>query len=214
MDRSYRIARIQALMSRASGVTMAQLTQELETSRATVNRDLELMRSQMNVPIVWDRDTYSYRIDPKQAHGGNALPLPGVWLNPEQAYALLTLNNMVEKIAPQLLGPFVNPMRGMLKEMLCQMDKPMYGLDRKISIDMPRMPEINDLAFSTLVQALVEERPVAVSTQTTDGMDATWEGLAQHLHIAQDGWLLQLQTDGLTLIEVNLVRVTKVELLA
>jgi predicted DNA-binding transcriptional regulator YafY len=195
MERSYRIARIQALMSRASGVTMAQLMQELEASRATVNRDIELMRSQMNAPIVWDRETYSYRLDPRQAHGAPALPLPGLWLTPAQAYALLTLNNMVEQIAPQLLGPFVQPMRGMLKEMLSQMDVPLYGLDKKVSIDMPGMPPIDDRAFATLMQALLEELPVAISLRSADADAHTLEGIPRHLHIGQQGWRLRVQIE-------------------
>ena len=47
MERSQRMARINALLSRAQGVTMAQLMQELEVSRATINRDLELMRGML-----------------------------------------------------------------------------------------------------------------------------------------------------------------------
>lgn len=213
MERSYRIARIQALMSRASGVTMAQLMRELETSRATINRDLELMRSQMNAPIVWDRDTWSYRLDSRRAHGVEALPLPGVWLNPSQAYALLTLNNMVEKIAPQLLGPFVAPMRGMLKEMLGQMQQPMYGLDKKISIDMPEMPPINDLTFSTLVQALLEDRPVAISCREINGALQELEGIPRHLHISHDHWQLELQIDPKSTCSVDLKAVATATLL-
>ena len=40
MERSVRLARIQALMSRATGVTLAQLMADLEVSRATIHRDL------------------------------------------------------------------------------------------------------------------------------------------------------------------------------
>jgi predicted DNA-binding transcriptional regulator YafY len=200
-------------MSRATGVTMAQLMQELETSRATINRDLELMRSQMNAPIVWDRDTWSYRLDPRHAHGVQALPLPGVWLNPSQAYALLTLNNMVEKIAPQLLGPFVAPMRGMLKEMLGQMQQPMFGLDKKISIDMPEMPPVNDLTFSMLVQALVEDLPVAITCRPINGAPQEFEGIPRHLHIQHDRWQVELQIDPKSTCSIDLMTVTNAVLL-
>lgn len=210
MERSTRIAHIQALMSRATGVTMARLMQELEASRATINRDLELMRSQMNAPIVWDRDTWSYRLDPLKAHGVAALPLPGVWLNPAQAYALLTLNNMVDKIAPQLLGPFVTPMQGMLKEMIGQMEQPMYGLDKKISIDMP---PINDRMFSTLVQALIEDLPVAITCQMPHRELQSLEGIPRHLHIRHDRWLLQLQIDPNTTCDIDLETIKTLSLI-
>jgi predicted DNA-binding transcriptional regulator YafY len=35
-------------------------------------------------------------------HTGPAYMLPGLWFTPQQAYALLTMQNMVEKIAPNL----------------------------------------------------------------------------------------------------------------
>ena len=41
MNRNQRIARINALISRPQGASLAQLMEELEVSRATVNRDLE-----------------------------------------------------------------------------------------------------------------------------------------------------------------------------
>ncbi len=40
MERSQRMARMNALLSRRQGATMAQLMHELEASRATINRDL------------------------------------------------------------------------------------------------------------------------------------------------------------------------------
>ena len=55
MARTQRITRINALLSRPQGATLAQMMEELEVSRATVNRDLQTMRDEMNAPIVWDR---------------------------------------------------------------------------------------------------------------------------------------------------------------
>ena len=115
MNRSQRIARINALISRPQGASLAQLMEELEVSRATANRDLETLRDGMNAPIVYDRARRVYRIEPNDSAGTRYM-LPGLWLTPAQAYAVLTLNNMVEKIAPNVLGPFLDPMRGLLKQ--------------------------------------------------------------------------------------------------
>ena len=111
MAQPQRIARINALLRQRQGVTMAQLIADLEVSRATVNRDLDFLRDQMHAPIVWDRDSGVYRLEAENRIGP-AYMLPGLWLTPQQAYAFLTLQNMVEKIAPNLLGPFLDPMRG------------------------------------------------------------------------------------------------------
>ena len=192
MARTHRIARINALLSRPQGASMAQLIEELEVSRATVNRDLQTLRDRMNTPIVWDRYRGIYRIEPN----GNAGPtymVPGLWLTPAQAYATLTLNNMVEKIAPNVLGPFLMPMRGLLKQLLGEADFPLHGLDRKIEIDMPAMPAIGDLDFANLVEALLQEQPARFLIRNKAGLERTLTGTPLKLRITAAGWSLQVR---------------------
>ena len=69
MNRNQRIARINALISRPQGASLAQLMEELEVSRATANRDLETLRDGMNAPIVYDRARRVYRIEPNDGTG-------------------------------------------------------------------------------------------------------------------------------------------------
>jgi len=187
MARTQRITRINALLSRPQGATLAQMMEELEVSRATVNRDLQTMRDEMNAPIVWDRYRGIYRIEPN-GNAGPACMVPGLWLTPAQAYAVLTLNNMVEKIAPNVLGPFLMPMRGLLKNLLCDADFPLHGLDRKIEIDMPDMPAIGDLDFENLVEALVQEQPARFVIRTRSGLEHTLSGTPLKLRITATGW--------------------------
>ena len=213
MERSQRMARMNALLSRRQGATMAQLMHELEASRATINRDLELMRSQMNTPIVWDRDTFSYRID-TQPPLGTRYMLPGVWLTPEQAYAFLTLNNMVEQMAPSLLGPFLEPMRGMLKEMLCQTDLQLYGLHEKIEIQTPQVPPLSDKVFSTLISGLLHEQGLEiVYSPYPGGTPITVQCLVKRIRILPTGWILVLQLSPEQEVELDAGRVMEAKLL-
>lgn len=213
MERSQRMARINALVSRPLGVTMSQLIEELEVSRATINRDIELLRSQLNTPIVWDHDTYSYRLDTGPAVGDRYM-LPGVWLTPEQAYAFLTLNNMVEKMAPSLLGPFLSPMRSMLKEMLCQADFLLYRLNEKIEIDMPGVPTLNDQAFNLILGAVVNEQDLVIEYQAVDEeMPVTVQGMPKRLRISPSGWTLWVQDTVGAERAIDLGAVTRARLL-
>jgi len=208
MERSQRIARINVLMRQANGVTMAQLMDDLSVSRATVNRDLDLMRDQMHAPIVWDQHQGIYRLEDGN-RAGPAYMLPGLWFTPQQAYALLTLQNMVEKIAPNLLGPFLDPMRGMLKEMLWKADFQLFGLDKKIEIDMPAMPTLGDLDFSILLEALVNDQPVRLTLVTPTGKEETLAGLPVKLRIASDRWVIDVcpeSSETPLKIDVGLIR--------
>ena len=193
MARTHRIARINALLSRPQGASMAQLMEELEVSRATVNRDLQTLRDRMNTPIVWDRYRGIYRIEPN----GNAGPtymVPGLWLTPAQAYATLTLNNMVEKIAPNVLGPFLMPMRGLLKQLLGEADFPICTASTARSRSTcPAMPAIGDLDFANLVEALIQEQPARFVIRNKAGLEHTLSGTPLKLRITASGWSIQVR---------------------
>ena len=195
MERHQRIARINVLLRQSRGVTMAQLMEDLSVSRATVNRDLDLMRDQMHAPIVWDQQQGHYRLEAEN-HTGPAYMLPGLWFTPQQAYAFLTMQNMVEKIAPNLLGPFLYPIRVMLKEMLGKADFQLYGLDQKIEIDMPAMPTLGDLDFNILLEALVNDQSVRLTLATPAGKEEILVGLPVKLRIAADKWVVDVRPES------------------
>ena len=61
MDRTERFYTIDRLLRRRSGVSLNEIMEELEVSRATIRRDLEYMRDRMAAPIIWDRSERGYR---------------------------------------------------------------------------------------------------------------------------------------------------------
>ena len=184
--------------------------EDLSVSRASINRDLAVMRDEMHAPIVWDRDSGVYRLETEN-HTGPAYMLPGLWFTPQQAYAFLTMQNMVETIAPYLLGPFLYPIRGMLKQMLGEADFPLCGLDRKIEIDMPAMPTLGDLDFSILLEALVNDQPVRLTLLTPAGMEETLAGWPVKLRIAADKWVIDVRPEsGDTPLKIDVGRIRKV----
>ncbi len=138
--------------------------------------------------------------------------LPGLWFSPAQAYAYLTMQNMVEKIAPNLLGPFLHPIRSMLKQMLGEANFPLYGLDRKIEIDMPAMPNLNDLDFSNLLDALVHEQTIRLTFTTPGDREMTLTGMPVKLKITADGWTVQIQTEAST--EPRMINVAQIRKVA
>ena len=207
MDRSQRLIRIDALLKRRQGASMEDLIYELGVSRATIGRDLEIMRDQMNAPITWDRDARTYRLGDRVGAGPTYM-VPGLWLSPAQAYAYLTLHNMVEKIAPNLLGPFLEPLRGTLKQLLGASGFQMYGLDKKIEIEMPDMPALGDLDFETLLEALLQSTHVRIETKQPG---SAIEGLARKLKITPRSWLLTVDViDARQVVEIDVTEILTV----
>lgn len=214
MSQSHRIARINAMLQAGRGVTMAQLREDLRVHRSTICRDLDFMRDQLNSPIVWDQRQGVYQLE-EGTYAGPVTELPGLWFTPQQAYAFLTMQNMVEKIAPNLLGPFLYPIRVMLKEMLGKTDFQLYGLDKKIDIDMPAMPTLGDLDFSNLLEALVNDLAVRLTLVKPDGTRKAVEGMPVKLRIAPDRWVIEVRQEfGDKPLKIDVGQIQKVVLLS
>lgn len=106
----------QLLNSRAS-VTLSEFLDTLEVSQATFKRDLEYLRDQLNAPIVYDRDINAYRFERRGAHGPK-YELPGLWLDGDEAHALLAATSLLERIEPGLLGAQIAPLKSRLRMLM------------------------------------------------------------------------------------------------
>ena len=117
MDRTERFYKIQRLLNQRKVVPRDAFISELEVSRATFKRDLEYLRDRMQMPIVWDREQGGYRIDTAAATA-HLFQLPGLWFSSEEIYALLTMEHMLERLQPGLLGPQLRPLRELIRRAL------------------------------------------------------------------------------------------------
>ncbi len=80
MVRTERFYRIDQLLRNQRSVSLRQLIDNLEVSRATVRRDLEYLRDRIGAPLVWDRNLRGYRYDTNSDEAPRQ-PLPGLWLS-------------------------------------------------------------------------------------------------------------------------------------
>lgn len=89
----------------------------LEVSRATLTRDIEFLRSQLNAPVVFDPELKGYRLDNSESTDA-AHQLPGLWFNETEIHALLSIESLLESIQPGLLKPHIAPLRDRLNDLL------------------------------------------------------------------------------------------------
>jgi predicted DNA-binding transcriptional regulator YafY len=142
MDRTERFYRIDRLLREQRLVTLAQMMEALEVSRATLKRDLEYMRSRLHAPIVWDHGANGYRLN-DATQGGGRYELPGLWFSPAEIHALLTLHQLVAGAATgSVLAPHVAPLRARLEKLL--------GAGEHEAAEVGRRVRILDLAARTL----------------------------------------------------------------
>ena len=94
MDRTERFYRMTQLLHARRVVSSQTFRQELEVSVATLKRDVEYLRSRMNVPITWDRQAGGYRLEVVEGRS----ELPGLWFSDAEAHALLTLEHLLASL--------------------------------------------------------------------------------------------------------------------
>lgn len=134
MDRTERFYKIdQLLQSRRPVVPVRDFLDELGVSLATFKRDLEYMRERLNAPIVWDRDLNGYRFE-EQKLKAPKYELPGLWFNPAEAQALLTMEHLIEELEPSLLGPHLAPLKARLSALLATGDRSLDEVRRRIRV--------------------------------------------------------------------------------
>jgi predicted DNA-binding transcriptional regulator YafY len=134
VDRTERFYRIdQLLQSRKPVVPVSDFLTELGVSLATFKRDLEYMRDRLHAPIIWDRDQNGYRFA-EQSKQGPKYELPGLWFNPSEAQALLTMEHLIESLEPTLLGKYLEPLKTRLAALLSSGDHSIDEVRHRIRI--------------------------------------------------------------------------------
>ena len=117
MGRTERLYKIQRLLNSGRAVPLARFLEALEISKATFKRDLEYLRDRLGVPVVWDPEASGYRLE--MSTDERIHPLPGLWLNEAEIYALLTGIELLGNLEPApLIGRQVKPLRERLEKIL------------------------------------------------------------------------------------------------
>ncbi len=132
MDRTERFYKIDHLLQEHGVVTTAQFLAELEVSLATFKRDLEYMKSRNHAPIEFDRDLGGYRFA-KADPSAPKYSLPGLWFNPREAQALLTMQHFLESLDPGL-AQYLAPFKGRLESLIATGDRPSAEVRRRIKV--------------------------------------------------------------------------------
>jgi predicted DNA-binding transcriptional regulator YafY len=187
MDRTERFYRIELLIRDRRQVSFADLQGELEVSRATLKRDLEYLRSRMDVPIVYDREGNGYRFEaaPEAARRGPGSAaansrqgrngttaragrqLPGVWFSEREIHALLTMHQLIAGLdGAGILARHLAPLRDKLQTMLGAGDAEVRELMRRVRIAQPTHRAVGLQCFERVGAALLGRKRLALRYYT------------------------------------------------
>ena len=133
MDRTERFYKIDQLLNDRRAVSMDLLMEKLESSKATVKRDLEYMRDRLNAPIIWDRSLRGYCFDQSMPNASK-YGLPGLWFNSQEIFALLTMHQLLSNLGNGLITPHIKPLLARLNALLGSQDDPAEEIIKRIRI--------------------------------------------------------------------------------
>ena len=187
MDRTERFYRIQQLLHQNRTVAVDRFLRELEISLATFKRDLEYMRSRLNIPILWDREIGGYRFD----KAGGVQELPGLWFSDAEIYALLTMQRLLENLEPGLLGPHVAPLLERLKAAIGSADHSTEEIQKRIRILHLAKRAMPLKHFQLAARALLERKRLRITYYTRTRDEETRRDISpQRLVHYRENWYL------------------------
>ena len=154
MDRSARIYRIhQLLRERRRPVPFNDFLRALEVSPATLKRDFQFLRDQLQAPLEYDgaANGYHYRDD-------GTFELPGLWLNHSELYALLATEQLLESVQPGFLSGYVGPLRQRIRRILGEAGRDAEAVGERIRIDRIGSRATPGESFGRVAEATLARR--------------------------------------------------------
>ncbi|WP_428421368.1 helix-turn-helix transcriptional regulator [Methylibium sp.] len=200
MSQAERISRIHFLLKAKDVVSLREMTETFEVSRATLMRDIELMRDRLGAPVVYDATAKGYRLNPNARTGERVDVLPGFWLTAKEGYAFLTMFNVLKAIDPGFLMYFLLPIRSLLKRLLSAQEFTTWSLDEKVAIDLPEFAPSHRRDLRPLFEALVRGEQVRLSWQVNQASLRDFVCHVNRLTLTQRGWIATMTpSDGIAI---------------
>jgi predicted DNA-binding transcriptional regulator YafY len=166
MNQLDRIYQLERLLRSRQALDRDSLLHELEISRATLKRYLELLRDRMNVPVVYDRYSNTYSINRQIGSapaGTERQELPGVWFNQQEIIALLTMYQLITGLdAAGMLQRHLQPILQRLTAMLGGRHMQAQELQRRVRIVGAARREVPSRFFEVVGLALSQRRKLQV----------------------------------------------------
>jgi predicted DNA-binding transcriptional regulator YafY len=189
MDRLQRIYKFhQAILSRRHPVSLQTLQDELECSRATVNRIIQEMRLYFNAPIAYDRSRNGYHY---ALSDGQAFELPGLWFSEAELYALLTTQQLLAHVQPGLLDTQLKPIKERIEQILAAKHLGSEEISKRVRILRMTGRNVALECFQTVAGALLQRNRLHISYHGRGNDETSSREISpQRLIHYRDNWYL------------------------
>ncbi len=190
MDRLERFYRIDQMLDDRKIVPLDVFLTELEVSRATFKRDIEYMRSRFNAPIEWDRELGGYRWGKHDPYAPK-YELPGLWFNPSEIHALLTMQQLLHELEPGLLAPHVAPLLARLESLIEKGEGTVQQVRNRVRV-LHMARRASDIPnFGVVARALLDRRQLLIRYYSRERDETSQRTVSpQRMVHYRDNWYL------------------------
>ncbi len=196
MDRYQRILTLHRTLRNARyPVSAQQLMDELECSRATVYRDVAMLRDALGAPIVGGGDDH-----PGFAYDRNQIELyelPGLWLNSEELAALIALHEMLGRADPGVLAGTLEPIKQRIEQLLSEQTGQKSVPVERIRVIAWGARHFDQHVFQVVAGAVLQRRKLHFQYRARTSDNDTQRTVSpQRLTHYRDNWYLDAWDDG------------------
>ncbi|MDQ6620845.1 MAG: WYL domain-containing protein [Pseudomonadota bacterium] len=188
MDRTERFYLIERLLTQRKTVTRQQFLEALGVSLATLKRDLEYLRNRLHAPILWNPDKHAYEFGAPDGVSPT-FELPGLWFNQSEAYALLTMQQLLSDLEPGLLAAHVEPMKARLAILLEEGEVAAAEVNKRIRVLRQAARRVRVGVFETVAAAVLRRRRMKLAYRARGSGERTERVISpQRLVHYRDNW--------------------------
>jgi predicted DNA-binding transcriptional regulator YafY len=217
MDRTERFYKIELLIRNRGSVSFVDLMREVEVSRATLKRDLDYLRTRMDAPIVYDRASNGYRLQPDIRDSRQTEhQLPGLWFSERELHALLTMHQLIGGLdSGGVLARHLQPLLDKLHGMLGESEAQSRELAQRVKILGAARRPVAHQHFELLGTALMRRQRVLLDYWVRSRRELTHREVSpQRLVFHRNTWYLDAwchASDGLRRFALDAVRAASMQ---
>lgn len=192
MAQTDRLFKLKRWLDTGRCMTREFLLRELETSEATLKRDIAMLRDDFNAPLEWDSELRGWRLDRNARDAGPQYELPGLWFTAEEIHALLTMQHLLAHLdTGGLLGPHVEPLMKRLGHLLGSGAPVKADVARRIRLQTVGARKLHLPHFQAVGSALLRRQRMILQYRSRSRADLTEREVSpQRLVHYRDNWYL------------------------
>ena len=213
MPQASRLRNIIAILENSRHpVPLARLLTELGVSLATFKRDLDVLRDEMQAPIVWrpgeNGEQRGYALENKGWSSGK-LGLPNAWFSASEIYALLMINEFASHIGPGLLSEHLQPLITRVTLMMSAAQDSADDVRSRVRILTSASKRQASPHFETVARATVKRRRIKLVYFTRSRNDRSDRTVSPQvlLHYKENWYLVAWchKADGLRMFALDAI---------